>query len=120
MNVDSVMKSDEDSDQEKHVEEKANKNLSQGKQKWNIERNGEMIHINKALKLLIPRELISKERSRRHWVANDLHKTMAPIDQTRDVIQFRYVAVANGDTFFILHILSILSDTTKAMCVKIM
>lgn len=112
MNVDSVMKSDEDSD---HVEEKVNKNLSQGKQKWYIERNGEMIHINKALKLLIPRELISKERSRRHWVANDLHKTMAPIDKTHDVIQFRDVAIANGDTFFILHILSISSEEGKEL-----
>ena len=74
-----------------------------------------MIHINKALKLLIPRELIPKERSRRHWVANDLHKTMAPIDQTHDVIQYRDVAVANGGTFFILHILSISSEEGKEL-----
>ena len=36
---------------------------SEGKSKWYIERNGSPIHIKKALKLLIPRKLISKERS---------------------------------------------------------
>jgi len=115
MNVDFGTNSDEDSDEEENLKEKASKNLSQGKQKWYSERNGEMIHINKALKLLIPREFISKERSRRHWVANDLHKTMTPIDPTHDIIQFRDVAVANGDTFFIVHILSILSEEGKEL-----
>lgn len=39
---------------------------SDRKSKWYTERNGSQIHIKKALKLLIPREFISKERSRRH------------------------------------------------------
>ena len=39
---------------------------SEGKSKWYIERSGTQIHVKKALKMLVPREFISKERSRRH------------------------------------------------------
>ena len=106
---------DEDSDEEENLQEQARKTISQRKQKWYIKRNEEMIHINKALKLFIPREFISKERSRRHWITNDLHKAMTPIDPAHDIIQFRDVAVANGDTYFIVHILSILSEESKEL-----
>ena len=80
------------------------------KSKWYIERNGSLIHIKKALKLLI-----SKERSRRHWVSNSLHSSLKPIDPSHDVIQFRDVAIADKDNFFILHILSILSEDGKEL-----
>ena len=63
------------------------------KSKWYIEKNGSLIHLKKALKLLIPREFISKERSRRHWVTNSLHTSLKPIGPTHDVIQFRDVAI---------------------------
>ena len=85
------------------------------KSKWCIERNGSLIHVKKALKLLIPREFISKERSRRHWVSNSLHSSLKPIDPSHDVIQFRDVAIADKDNFFILHILSILSEDGKEL-----
>ena len=85
------------------------------KSKWYIERNGSLIHVKKALKLLIPREFISKERSRRHWVSNSLHSSLKPIDPSHDVIQFRDVAIADKDNFFILHILSILSEDGKEL-----
>ena len=83
------------------------------KSKWYIERNGSLIHIKKALKLLVPREFISKERSRRHCVSNSLHSSLKPIDPSHDVIQFRDVAIADKDNVFILHILSILSEDGK-------
>ena len=85
------------------------------KSKWYIERNGSLIHIKKALKLLIPRKFISKERSRRHWVSNSLHSSLKPIDPSHDVIQFRDVAIADKDNFFILHISSILSEDGKEL-----
>ena len=85
------------------------------KSKWYIERNGSLIHVKKALKLLIPREFISKERSRRHWVSNSLHSSLKPIDPSHDVIQFRDVGIADKDNFFILHILSILSEDGKEL-----
>ena len=88
---------------------------SDRKSKWYIERNGSLIHIKKALKLLIPREFISKERSRRHWVTNYLHTSLKPIDPSHDVIQFRDVAIADKDNYFILHILSILSEDGKEL-----
>lgn len=65
-----VSDDDEDLDSEQPKERKS---------KWYIERNGSPIHIKKALKLLIPREFISKERSRRHWVTNSLHTSLKPI-----------------------------------------
>ena len=80
------------------------------KSKWYIEKDGSLIHIKRALKLLIPREFISKERSCRHWVADSLHTSLVPIDSSHDVIQFRDVAIRDGNGYFILHILSIISE----------
>ena len=85
------------------------------KSKWYIERNGSAIHVKKALKLLIPREFISKERSRRHWVADSLHSSLVPIDPSHDVIQFRDVAIRDGDGYIILHILSIISEDGRQL-----
>ena len=85
------------------------------KSKGYIERNGSPIHVKKALKLLIPREFISKERSRRHWVADSLHSSLVPIDPSHDVIQFRDVAIRDSDGYFILHILSIISEDGRQL-----
>ena len=60
------------------------------KSKWYIERNGSPIHVKKVLKLLIPRELISKERSRRHWVADSSHSCLVPIYPSHDVMSTSY------------------------------
>lgn len=51
------LESDDDEDQDSETS-------TERKYKWYIERNGSPIHIKKALKLLIPREFISKELSR--------------------------------------------------------
>ena len=110
MTVDKTEKLESDDD-----EDLDSKLSSERKSKWYIERNGSPIHIRKALKLLIPREFISKERSRRHWVANSLHTSLKPIDPSHDVIQFRDVAIADKDDYFILHILSILSEDGKEL-----
>ena len=56
------------------------------KSKWYIEKDGSLIHIKRALKLLIPREFISKERNRRHWVADSLHTSLVPIDPSHTYI----------------------------------
>ena len=56
------------------------------KSKWYIEKDGSLIHIKRALKLLTPREFISKERSRRHWVADSLHTSLVPIDPSHTYI----------------------------------
>ena len=85
------------------------------KSKWYIERNGSLIHIKRALKLLIPREFISKEKSRRHWVADSLRTSLVPIDPSHDVIQFRDVAVRDGYGYFILHILFIISEDGREL-----
>ena len=85
------------------------------KLKWYIEKDGSLIHIKRALKLLIPREFISKERSRRHWVADSLHTSLVPIDPSHDVIQFRDVAIRDGNGYFILHILSIISEDGREL-----
>ena len=65
--------------------------------------------------MLIPREFISKERSRRHWVNGSLHTSLAPIDPSHDVIQFRDVAIADKDKYFILHVLSVISEDGKEL-----
>ena len=83
------LESDDDDDLDSKL------SIDERKSKWYIERNGCPIHIKKALKLLIPREFISKERSCRHWVANALHTSLKPIDPSHDVIQFRDVAIAD-------------------------
>ena len=88
---------------------------SERKSKWYIERNGTPIHIRRALKMLIPREFISKERSCRHWVNGSLHTSLAPIDPSHDVIKFRDVAIAVKDNYFILHVLSIISEDGKEL-----
>ena len=85
------------------------------KSKWYIEKDGSLIHIKRALKLLIPREFISKERSRRHWVADSLHTSLVPIDPSHDVIQFRDVAIRDGNSYFIIHILSIISEDGREL-----
>ena len=42
--------------------------------RWYIKKDGNNVHITKALKILLPKEYISKERSRQHWVGNPLFK----------------------------------------------
>ena len=63
---------DSDSNKDKH-------NSDTGKivlpnMRWYIKKDGNNVYISKALKILLPREYISKERSRQHWVGNPLFK----------------------------------------------
>ena len=103
-----IVESDEDDGRNS---ETSNRRIS----KWYIEKNGALIHIKKALKLLIPREFISKERSRRHWVADSLHNSLVPIDPSHDVIQFRDVAIRDGDGYSILLILSMITEDGREL-----
>lgn len=71
------------------------------------------LHISRALELLLPREYIAKERSRRHWVGKSLIQAWKEIDGGHDVIRFRDIAVkVKGLTEF-MHILSIQPDEGK-------
>ena len=110
MTADKTKKLESDDDGDLDSEQSSDR-----KSKWYIERNGSPIHIKKALKLLIPREFISKKRSRRHWVTDNLLTSLKPIDPSHDVIQFRDVEIADKDNHFILYILSILSEDGKEL-----
>lgn len=81
--------------------------------KWYIEKDGRTLHISRALKVLLPREYISKERSRRHWVGKSLIQAWKQIDDSHDVIRFRDVAIKDKDSLELLHILSIRSNEGK-------
>lgn len=67
----------------------------QGGLKWEVSRysNGSLsyIHIKQALKLLLPREYISRSRQRRHWASRYL-PGKEPVDQKHDI--FKYCDVA--------------------------
>ena len=81
--------------------------------KWYLKKGESELHISRALKLLLPREYIAKERSRRHWVGKSLIQAWKEIDGSHDVIRFRDIAVkVKGATVF-MHILSIQSDEGK-------
>lgn len=85
MSDDNVENSDSDSDKE-------DENLTESvppSMKWYIEKDGKHAHTSRALKLLLPREYISKERSRRHWVARSLIQAWKQMDDSHDVIRFR-------------------------------
>ena len=102
---------DSESDQDDH-------NSDTGKSvppnmRWYIKKDGNNVHISKALKVLLPREYISKERSRRHWVGKSLIQAWSKIDKSHDVIRFRDVAVRVKDQVEFLHILSIQSEEGK-------
>ena len=56
--------------------------------KWYIKKDGNNVHISRAIKVLLPREYISKERSRRHWVGKSLIQAWKQINKTHDVIRF--------------------------------
>ncbi len=102
-------------EEETEDEEEETKTTSLTKNsKWYILRNGEKIHINRALKLILPREYISKERSKRHWVSKHL-PLMNPIASDHNVIRFRDVAIIVGKTFDLLHIVSIQSEDGKEL-----
>ena len=81
--------------------------------KWYIEKDGKNVHISRALNLLVPREYISKERSRRHWVGKSLIQAWKEIDDSHNVIRFRDIAIKNKDKVEFLHILSIQSEEGK-------
>ena len=67
----------------------------QGGRKWKVSRysNGSLsyIHIKRALKLLLPREYISRSRQRRHWASRYL-PGKEPVDQKHDI--FKYCDIA--------------------------
>ena len=81
--------------------------------KWYIKKDGNNVHISRAIKVLLPREYISKERSRRHWVGKSLLQAWKQIDKSHDVIRFRDVAVKGKENIEFLHILSIQSEEGK-------
>ena len=100
-----------DSDEDKH-------NSDTGKSvppnmRWYIKNDGNNLHISKALKILLPREYISKERCRQHWVGKSLIQAWNKIDKSDDVIRFRNVAVRVKYKVEFLHILSIQSEEGK-------
>ena len=63
---------DSDSKKDKHNSDTGKSVLPN--MRWYIKKDGNNVHITKALKILLPREYISKERSRQHWVGNPLFK----------------------------------------------
>lgn len=81
--------------------------------KWYVKEDGSNVHISRALKVLLPREYISKERSRRHWVEKSLIQAWKEIDDSHDVIRFRDIAIKDKDRVEFLHILSIQSGDGK-------
>ena len=107
---------DSDSDKDKH-------NSDTGKSvppnmRWYIKKDGNNVHISKALKILLAREYISKERSRQHWVRKSLIQAWNKIDRSDDVIRFRNVAVRVKYKVEFLHILSIQSEEGKGQISK--
>ena len=65
--------------------------------KWKISRRLDdgtvsYIHIKQAIKLLLPREYISRCRQRRHWASKHL-PGIAPIDPSHNIIKFGDVAL---------------------------
>ena len=52
---------------------------------------------------------------RKGEVAHSLHSSLVPIDPSLDMIQFRDVAIRDGDGYFILHILSIISEDGRQL-----
>ncbi|KAJ7381845.1 hypothetical protein OS493_038710 [Desmophyllum pertusum] len=106
---------EEETDEETDEEDKTKPTTQSNKKlKWYLQRNGESVHINRALKLILPREYISKERSRRHWVSKHL-PLMNPIASDHNVIRFRDVAIVVGKSFDLLHIVSIQSEDGKEL-----
>lgn len=83
------------------------------RRRWYLSKGGSNLHISRALKLLLPREYISKERSRRHWAGKSLIQAWKQIDESHDVIRFRDVALKDKDKVEFLHILSIQSNEGK-------
>lgn len=84
---------------------------------WKISKmvDGRMtyIHINQALKLILPREYIACCHPKRHWAAKYL-PSKAPLDPTHDIMKFSNVAlesILKGQTFFdITHVQGIQSS----------
>ena len=84
----------EDLSNEEDKEEQKEKNV-----KWYVtKRNGtkkEMIHISRAIKILLPREYVSRERSRRHIASNFL-PGREPIDSSHDLQKYRFYIFKAG------------------------
>jgi len=117
-NNSSLCMSDDDLDdfEKSDSEEEANEKIAETvppSMKWYINKDGNNIHISRALKLLLPREYISKERSRRHWVGKSLIQAWKQIDKSHDIIRFRDIAVKGKDEVEFLHVLSIQSEEGK-------
>ena len=85
----------EDDDDDEKTEEKTSQRLD----KWYISRmvNGHKtrVHVRQALKLILPREYVSRERAKRHMASKYL-KGFAPIQKDHDILQFHFVAVKNS------------------------
>lgn len=62
------------------------------KESLTIRKDESNVHISKALNVLLPRECISRERSRRHWVGKSLIQAWNEVDESHDVIKFGYIA----------------------------
>ena len=65
--------------------------IEQGGHKWKVSRysNGSLsyLHIKQALKLLLPREYISRTRQRRHWASRYL-PGKEPVNQKHDIFKY--------------------------------
>ena len=80
---------------------------SQG-QKWMISKseNGKLnyIHINQAIKLLLPREYISRCRQKRHWASKFL-PGKEPLNPEHDIVLYGDVAIkktSDGNSFYLI------------------
>ena len=90
----------DDDAQKKQIEEKdvdqAEERRDKTGEKWKVSKlvGGRMtyIHIKQAIKLILPREYITRCRQKRHWAAKYL-PGKAPLDPTHDVIKFSHVAL---------------------------
>ena len=84
-----------------------------GKKKWYVSKKSgnEMknMHIKRALKLIMPREYVSRERSRRHIAANYL-PGLQPIDKEHDIHKFRFVILKLSSGFWVGKIIFLSKD----------
>ena len=58
------------------------------------------LHVRKAIKILLPREYVSRERSRRHIAANYL-PGLQPIDVTHNVHKYRFYILKLSSGYFV-------------------
>lgn len=88
-------------------------NKEEGTSKWYITRqvgkSTTNIHVKRAIKLLIPREYISRERRKRHWVHKHL-PGLEPIKPEHDIVRFHDYALKHRSGFKVARLVSVESQ----------